>query len=211
MLFALFSALSNIVATTINKFLLSRDKMHVLSFSLWLFIFLALITALTLPWIGYVDWEALISLPYLFYFLVMIALAAIWNYFYYTCLQRESLSDFQLIAVIQPILTIFLSLLIFSDERGEKIIIATLIAGTVLVASHINRWQIDTPQLTIPLLAAVFLSAVENLFIKEMLEIMSPASLYFLRTLFVAIVFLGASPIALKIPRPNHLIKTIRL
>ena len=209
MIFALFSALSNIVATTINKFLLSRDKMPILSFSIWLFIFLAGLTAITLPWIGWVDFEKLISMPYIFYFVVMIGLAAVWNYFYYTCLEKESLSDFQLIAVIQPLLTIFLSMLVFADERGYKIMIATVVAGVVLIASHLNRWKIDNPILTIPLLVAVLLSAIENLYLKEMLDITSPATLYFLRTFFVAIIFLGVSPAALRLSQPKHLYKTI--
>jgi len=209
MLFALFSAFSNIIATTINKFLLSRDKMPIMTFSVWLFIFLAGITALTLPWLNWIDWEKFVTPEYLFFFIVIVSLAATWNYFFYTCLERDSLADFQLISVIQPLLTIFLSMLIFPDERSDRVIFATLIAAAVLLASHLQSWRLENPIITIPLLGAILLSAIENLYIKEMLLITSPATLYFMRTFMIAVVLIGVSPASLRYTRPKHLWQTL--
>ncbi len=191
MFYALGSALANIFATTINKHLLSREKMNINSFSAWLFIFLFLVTAITLPWLGWVDTEKIFSQYYVFLFLVMIFLASVWNYFFYNCLEKDSLADFQVIAIIQPLLTITLSMIVFSEERSDKVIIATLIAGAALIISHLKRWKIENFAVTIPLFFAILLSSIESLYHKELLDAFSPAALYFARTGVVAIIFIS--------------------
>ncbi len=189
MFYALGSALANVIATTVNKHLLSREKMHVLSFMIWLFIFLCLTTSFTLPWLGGVNWELFWNWESILAFVCMISLAAIWNYFYYACLQKESLTDFQLISITQPLFTIFLSLLLIPDERNDKIIIAALVAAPTLFISHVHRWRIDNFSITVPLLLSIILASIESLFINQLLNVFSPASLYFIRTGFVAFIF----------------------
>ena len=189
MFYVLFSAISNIIATTVNKHLLSREKMSVATFTAWLFIFLFIITALSLPWIGWVDWEHAFTDYYVFLFLMMIFLATVWNYFYYNCLEKDNLADFQVIAIVQPLLTVALAVTVFAEERNEKVIIATLIAGITLIWSHLTRWKIDNLAITIPLFFAILLSAIESLYHKEMLQVFSPAALYFTRTAVLAVIF----------------------
>jgi drug/metabolite transporter (DMT)-like permease len=208
MYFALGSAFSNVIATIVNKHLLSREKMHVLSFSIWLFIFLCLTTAIALPWLGTVNWELFWRWEFVLSFCVMITLAAIWNYFYYSCLQKESLTDFQLISITQPLFTIFLSLLLIPEERNYKIIIATIVAGLALFFSHVHRWKIDNFVITVPLFLSIILASIESLFIKQLLVVFSPVSLYFVRTAFVAIIFYFSFPNKLKLASAKNIWQT---
>jgi drug/metabolite transporter (DMT)-like permease len=189
MYYAFISAITNIVAVVVNKRLLSIDKMNVATFLGWLFIFLCLITGLSIPWIGFIDLEQAFTSYYVFIFLTMILLAAVWNYFYYTCLEKDNLSDFQLISIIQPLLTVILSMVVYDDERNLKVIIAAFVAGLALLLSHLFRWKIENYAITIPLFLTIILSSIESLYHKELLEVYSPAALYFTRTFFIAIIF----------------------
>jgi drug/metabolite transporter (DMT)-like permease len=189
MFYALGAAIANIIATTTNKQLLSREKMNVSAFSAWIFIFLFLLSGILLPSLGFINLEYAFSVYYLFLFLVMILLASVWNYFFYNCLEKDSLVDFQVISVVQPLLTIALSMIVFSEERSEKIIIASIISGIALYLSHQSRWRIENFKVTIPLFFAILLAAIESLYHKELLAVYSPVTLYFVRTGFLALIF----------------------
>ncbi|MFA4930341.1 MAG: DMT family transporter [Patescibacteria group bacterium] len=202
------AAIAYIIATTINKHLLSKERMGVISFGIWLFIFLAAITGLTLPWLGEINWEQALSIHYTFAFAAMLLLACTWNYFYYSCLQKDTLAEFQLMTIVQPLLTIFLGMLVFPDERNEKVFIVTIVAGFILIASHLDRWRLENVNVTVPLLISIFLAAVESLYHKELLVIYSPAALYFTRTLFIAIIFFLANPSHLKKVNQKNLWQT---
>lgn len=209
MFFAFLSALTNIVAVVVNKRLLTNDKMNVAAFSGWLFVFLCLLTSITLPWLGWVNLEQAFSNYYLFLFLIMILLASVWNYFYYICLEKDNLSDFQVISIMQPLLTVVLSMLVYDDERNFKVIIATLVAGLALFLSHVFRWKIENYAITIPLFMTVILSAIESLFHKELLHIYSPAAFYFIRTFFVAIIFVAVGAKYMNKVNRSNLFSTI--
>ncbi|MBU0647650.1 DMT family transporter [Patescibacteria group bacterium] len=208
MFHALGAAIANIIATTINKHLLSKERMDVLSFGIWLFIFLFAITALTLPWIGWVDFELALSDHYLYIFLIMILIATIWNFYYYYCLQKDTLADFQLVVIVQPLLAVFLSMLLFSDERSDKVLIATIIAGVTLILSHLHRWRIENFKVTVPLFIAIVLASVETLFHKELLVVYSPAALYFTRTFIIATILFLANPGHISKVTPKNLWQT---
>lgn len=211
MLFALFSALANVFATTISKLVLTKQKLSVMSFQIWTFFWLALLTAGLLPFLGVGHIQSLWQMPHLFYLVVMIVLAVIWNYFTYACLQKKELAEFQLITVMQPLITILLSMIIFSDERNERVLIATVIAGISLILSHFERWRLESPRLTIPLLLGIILSSVENLYIKELLSVINPATLYFVRTAFVALIFFLAAPAAIRQINRQQLWSTVMI
>ena len=205
---ALGAAIANVIATTVNKHLLSKEKMGVVPFGIWLFIFLAFITGLSLPFLGQVNFTEAFSIHYVFIFLTMILIASTWNYFYYTCLEKDTLAEFQLVSIVQPLLSIFLSMLVFSDERNYHVLIATIVAGIALVYSHLYRWKIENFVVTVPLFIAVVLASIESLYHKELLHVYSPASLYFFRTLLIAIVFIFASPKEIKNVTRKNLFQT---
>ncbi len=208
MFYALGSAFANVIATLVNKHLLSREKMHVLSFLIWLFIFLCLTTAIGLPWLGQINWDLFWQWDYILIFCFMLALASIWNYFYYVCLQKESLTDFQLISITQPLLTVLLSQLFLPDERSYKIIIVTFVVGISLFASFIHRWKIDNFVLTVPLFLSIILASIESLLNKQLLHVFSPTTLYFVRTAFIAIIFYFSFPAKIKSVTKNNLWQT---
>lgn len=208
MFYALGAAIANIIATTTNKHLLSKERMGVISFGIWLFILLALISGLSLPWLGWIDFEQAVSIHYTFMFVAMLLLACTWNYFYYNCLQKDTLAEFQLVSITQPLMTIFLSMLIFPGERSEKVFVATIVAGFILIASHMNRWKIEQFSVTITLFTVIFLASIESLYHKELLEIYSPAALYFARAFFIAIIFFLANPTDIKKVNYKNLIQT---
>lgn len=185
---AFTSAFSSVIAILLNKRLLSKDKMDATAFSIWLFLLLCLITSLTLPWLGEVNWGFAFHWQYLTLFMVMILLGAVWNRLYYDCMGKESMIELQLMTIFQPLLTIVLAMAIFPEERTWKLALASIISGLALIFSHFDRWKMEVSQVTIKLMAAIFLAAIEVIYVKELLTVYSPAALYFGRTLLIFLV-----------------------
>lgn len=189
---AFASAFSSVIAILLNKKLLSKDKMDATTFSIWLFLLLCLVTSMTLPWLGNVNWAMIWHWHYVILFMVMILIGTMWNKLYYECMGRESMLELQLMTVFQPLLTIALAMFIFPEERTWKLILASIVSGAALIVSHHERWKIGLSDVTIKLAAAIFLAAIEVIYVKELLNIYSPAALYFVRTLLIfSVLFLA--------------------
>lgn len=185
----LIAALADSLGVVTSKFALTRERLTPPLFNGSLFVGLALLTALTLPWLGQVEPRAF-EPKYLGLFIGMVVLVAVWNHFFARALQSERIEEFESIVLFVPLLTAVFAALIFPDERNARVLMSLAIASVALLASHLHRGHLEFHRADEWVSFAVVLIAAEALLLKPLLEVWSPAALYFARTAVVAGIFL---------------------
>lgn len=174
----------------VDKIVLSRYKVPVKRFIPLLFIWLAIITVFLLPKFGFIDWQTLWTYKYILLFASMLAVAITWNSFYYRGIQDSEIHEFELIMLLSPLVTIILSEIFLPTERNLTLFIAGAVASLALIASRFRRHHLQITRNTGIIVAAMFLMSGESIIIKYLLDVFSPAALYFARTATMSIFFL---------------------
>ena len=189
-LFPFLSALGSAAGVIIDKIALARKKIPLDIFQTFLFLFLCFFTAIFVPFLGQINFSLAFSNTYLLIFVMMIATAVVWNIFYYKDLQKETLNEFELIITLTPLMTTFLAGLFLEEERNWTVIQAAVVASLALIFAHLRRRHLAFSQYSLGLIICIFLMSLEMIFIKLLLNVYPPASLYFFRTLIIFIFFL---------------------
>jgi len=187
-MFPFIAALTQVGGILIDKITLTRRQVETRVYIPILFLFLVLSTGILFPFLGKVSIEAF-SLRYILLFILMIAIAIIWNIFYYKGVQAEKVHEYELIIMFQPILTIILAALIFQGERNIHIFIAAAIASIALIVSHIKKQHFELSPGAWKLVWAVIFMSIELIILKLLLNFYSPVALYFFRTGILFIFF----------------------
>ena len=190
MLEALIASVGNAGGVILNKIILSKHKVPVPRFIPTLFIWLAIITAIFLPKWGFVDWEQLLTAKYIVLFALMIVVASIWNVYYYRGIQKEEIHEFELIMLLAPLMTIIFAEIFLPAERDIWVFVAGIVASIALIATRFRHHHIKIGKTAWLTIMAMVLMSLESIIIKEILAVVSPVSLYFIRTTVIAIVFL---------------------
>lgn len=189
MITLLISALSGAIGVIVDKVALSRRHLSVHIMAPLQFLFLFLLTAIIVPWIGRFDLAAALSPLALFLFIVMVLLAGAWNVLYYRAVKNETIQEVELIILLGPLVTTLLSAIVLPNERNSQVLIAAVIASLTLIVTHIERRHISLDYYSKWLLVGIFLMAAESIVIKQLLDIWSPAALYMARTFYVFLFF----------------------
>ena len=190
MLQAFIAAVGYAGGIVVDKVVLSRYKIPVKRFIPLLFIWLAIITAFLLPRFGAVNWEVLGTTKYLLLSLGMLVVAVTWNSFYYRGIQSEEIHEFELVMLLSPLFTIIFSEIFLPSERNLELFIAGAIASVALIISRFRHHHLQiTKNTSIIFVAMIFMSA-ESIFIKLLLDVFSPVTLYFVRTAIMSVIFL---------------------
>ncbi|MFA7309115.1 MAG: DMT family transporter [Patescibacteria group bacterium] len=121
--------------------------------------------------------------------ILMCVLAAIGNGFYYYGLPKEGLSQIQPFIVFNPLLTILLASIFFTDERDVWKIIFACIAIGVLMLTHIRGKKVSLGEGLSSILLSMFLYSFEVLMTKELLYFYSPIALYTIRVGVISLLF----------------------
>lgn len=190
MLEAIIASVGYAGGVVADKIIISKYRVPLWRFAPLLFIWLAVITAIFVPLWGRVNIEQLLTYKYLAIFLGLILVATIWNVFYYRGIQKEEVHEFELIMMLSPLITIVFAQIFLPTERSFPAFIAAIIASAALISTRFRRHHLKISKTTWQTILAMVLMSFESILIKEMLGIMSPVTLYFLRTGVIAIVFL---------------------
>ncbi|HLC38966.1 MAG TPA: DMT family transporter [Patescibacteria group bacterium] len=188
-LYPLLAMLSNVIGIVVDKFALSRQKIQLDVFKVTLFLLLCLFTAIFLPFLGSINITKALTPTYLIIFGLMLVTAIVWNIFYYQGIQKEKLYEFQTIITFTPLVTILLASLLFIEERKWQVELAAIIASLALIFAHVRKSHFQISQYSAGLIICVILTSLELILIKVLLNVYSPVSLYFLRTLIIFIFF----------------------
>ena len=173
-----------------NKFVLSKYKVPVMRFVPLLFIWLSAITAIFLKRWGGFNPDLIFDLKYIALFAAMILTAILWNLFYYQGIQKEDLHEFELIMLLSPLVTIIFATLFLPAERNWGIFIPGLIATGALLATRFRAHHVRIGKVAWKTILAMILMSFESILIKELLGAFSPVTLYFIRTVTIAVIFL---------------------
>jgi len=182
-------ALASVTALIFHKVALSRQHMKLGDFVSLLFLFLFLFTVIFLPFnYKFVIQEALSSW-YLFLFILMVFLAISSNYLSYQCIQKEKLSEYELIGTLGPTITILLTFAVYPKEFNITVLIVSIIAFLALFFSHLEKKHFVFDQYSLRLLFSIALASLEVMIIRQLLNVYSPVLLYTLRSGLIFIFF----------------------
>lgn len=187
-MFAFVAAISQAAGIIVDKIVLTRRRVETRVFIPILFLFLAFLTAILIPFLGYVSSD-FFQVKYILFFLAMLVTAIIWNFFYYRGAQKEKVQEFELIIMFQPLMTILLAAIFIEKDVNIYLFIASILASIALILAHLKKMHFELSEYSWGLVIASFFISVEIIFQKILLEVFSPASLYFYRTAIIFIFF----------------------
>lgn len=173
-----------------NKLALSKYKVPVMRLLPIQFFFLVVLTMPFLKkWGAVPNFSVFMTWQYIGLFVLMIATAITWNTFYAKGIQKEDLHEFELIMLLSPIVTIIFATIFLPSERSWSVFIPGLIASGALLVTRFRKHHITIGTTAWGTIIAMVLISFEAILIKELLNIFSPVTLYFVRTFFVAVCF----------------------
>jgi len=187
-MFPFIAAISQAAGIIVDKIVLSRRKVETRVFIPAIFLFLALLTGILVPYLGHVSAD-FFQLKYILFFIAMLAVAITWNFFYYKGAQKEKVQEFELIIMFQPLMTILLAAIFVERNVNVHLFIASILASIALILAHLKKMHFELSEYSWGLIIASFFISVEIIFQKILLEVFSPASLYFWRTAIIFIFF----------------------
>lgn len=115
----------------------------------------------------------------------VVGLAFLWNKLYYYFQKREELQDFEVMNLVVPAVTALLAGLVFSEERQVITLAAVSVALFTLFIARIEMHHTKFNAYSKLIIVMIMAMAAEAVLRKVVLEVMDPATLYFLRTLLV--------------------------
>lgn len=184
----LISSICQASLVIIDKLILTRRRVAFHVFVPLLFLFLFLLTIIAYPFVGDIS-PAFFESKNLLIFILMIATALIWNYFYYHGIEMEKIQKFELILMFQPLLTIFLATIFLRGESNIHIIIAAFLASIALIFAQGQKHHFNLKDGAMVTFMAVIFMSIELILIDIVLKFMSPVALYAVRTGVVFLVF----------------------
>jgi len=123
---------------------------------------------------------------FIFCFIILVSILA--NLLIFYSLKRENLTEFEPIWLMQPLFTVLLAFIFYSEERNPIVVVLALIASISLVLSHVKKSHLFFDKFAIAALFGNFFFAVELVVSRLILDYYSPFSFYFLRCLFIFII-----------------------
>ena len=189
MIAGLIAVFTQALGVTLDKVVLSYRKIPLRDFIPIVFFFLCLFTLPILFFRGEVDWQGFFNWKYIFLYLGMIIVAILWNFLYYQGVRRERVQEFELILMLNPLIVIALAALFFPWERNIEVILAGFAASLALVFAHLKREHLFFSRAALGLVGCVVLMSIETIMHRVLLNFISPAPLYFSRTLILLFFF----------------------
>lgn len=188
------AAVSGSLVVILSKITLTGRHVSVHVFTPLIFLFLFLITAVLVPWLGRFDFAAALKPTPFLAAAVVVIIAAIWNVFQDRAIKNETVQEFEGFILLVPLLTMVLSGLFFDiASTSPRVFVSVLVASAALVIGHFEKHKIIFNRNSRWLLLAVLLMAIENNLQNYLLEIWSPTALYFVRTFFVFVLLMVAA------------------
>ena len=175
------ATIASAAGVIMDKFILTRRKMEIHVVVPVLFMFLFLTVIILFPFLGKIS-PQIFELKYILMFFGMLITGIIWNLFYYRGIQSEKVQDFELILMFQPLFTIILASIFLKGENNFRIEIAAIVAAVALILSQVKKHHLVCSSGALQMMLAVVVMSVELIFIRVLLDVLSPVALYAIRT-----------------------------
>lgn len=187
-MFALISTFSQAFGIILDKIILTRQKLNLKFYITILFFFLFFITAIFYPFLGKISAD-FFSTKYITLFIIMLAAAVIWNYYYYKGIEEEKIQKFELILMFQPLLTILLASLFLRGENNLTVEILAIVSAIALIGAQVKKHHFQVSSGSSSMFLAVIFMSVELIIIRILLYVISPVALYTIRTGIIFLIF----------------------
>lgn len=189
MLAGIISSITQAFGVTLDKVVLSYRKIPLKDYIPIAFFFLCLFTVPALFFRGGINWQIFLTLKYIILYFSMIIIAVLWNVLYYQGIRSEKVQEFELILMLNPLIVILLATFFFPAERNLQIILAGIVASFALIFAHLKREHLIFSKTALWLIICVILMSIETIMHRVLLNLISPAALYFSRTLLLLLFF----------------------
>lgn len=156
------------------------------AFAFWGFVWIIIIGLVISPWLVRIS-PAALHLPYVWLVVLMAGLAANYNVLYYFGLKYEHVSEVEPFLLFNPLITIVIAGLFYTDERSWHIYVAAAVAGLLLSWSHWRKGRLKLGKPLLAILSFAFLYGIEAVIIRQLLAVYSPVALYLVRSLVTAL------------------------
>jgi len=182
----ILGALALVGGTIITKVVLREKKVNIKLFQTAAF-FAAVLVMIPLLYFFWTFQPQALESKNLGIFFLIILFSMIANLAMFYSMKREKVSELEPAFVLEPLFTILLAIL-FSFlvsvelyERNLKVIIPALIAGGVLILTHIKKDHIKFNKYFLVAVVGSFFFALELVLSRLILDFYSPMTFYFLR------------------------------
>jgi drug/metabolite transporter (DMT)-like permease len=184
MLTGLIATLTASSELLVTKLLLRNGKAKSEKYMMLHFIF---VTLLMLP-LTFFFFNLNLNSDYYIYFIILLVAAAIYNLLYFKSVRRIPIEHTQPILLTSWVFTVILSYL-YAPQNHLKVILA-LIACTAVIVASFTKLTTPSRKYEIFLFISAFFIGIYNLSARILLDVMSPFTLYFLRTIFLLPLFM---------------------
>jgi len=183
---SIIGALVLATATVTQRFVLKKRKVNVLSYQVFSFLVLFLIT---FP-LALIFWKFLpeaLAPQNIFILIMVVFISVIANVFAASSMKWEKISNIEPAKILEPLFTILLAVgfsFIFGVglyERNMKVLIPAVIAGLALIFSHIKKHHLKFNKYFLMAIAGSFFFALELVLSRLILDYYSPITFYMIR------------------------------
>jgi len=183
------AVVANAIYLTISKAFFKRyHKLTSREFNWLQFAGILLVLFLLMPFFG--EWSASLSNTAIWLLVGIGVLSILGNVLYFWGLSHEKISEVEPFLLFNPLITIVIASLFYSDERSWPIYIAAFLASIILGWSHIKKHHLSFTWGVLAILSFSILYGFEAVMTKALLYELSPIMLYLFRCL---IIFVGLS------------------
>ncbi|MFA5141668.1 MAG: DMT family transporter [Candidatus Woesearchaeota archaeon] len=141
-----------------------------------------------LYWMNNFSLVMLFKMPVL-YMAGLILTACIYNFFYFKGFAHERLSEVQSLMLLIPLFATGFAYAFYPVERHIVPVVMAIVATLFLVWAHVSHGHVKFTKNSIYVLIAVIFFGLEYVFMKKLLEVYNPFTLYFVRCFIIGVIF----------------------
>lgn len=185
--FPILAAIALAGGTVLERNILKKREVDIKKYQTLEFLAISLIMLPILYFFWKIDAQAF-ELKNILIFVGVVVSSIIANLFSFYSMKGDKVSNLEPAKMLEPLFTILLAI-VFSFffqgvyESNIKVLIASIIAGLTLIATHIKREQLNFNKYFVAAIVGSFFFAVEIIVSNLILSFYSPVTFYFLRCL----------------------------
>lgn len=170
-----------------DKYNLRRFKFAPSTYTSMVFLCLTLFSGVVAAFTFDVRWGAVHAVHWIA-FVAVVVLAFTWNKLYYFFQKREELQDFEVMNLVVPAATALLAGVFYVEERSAVVLAAVCVALLALFLTRLDVHHTRFNGYSRLIIVMIFAMAAEAVMRKEVLHVVDPATLYFVRTTLVTLL-----------------------
>lgn len=185
----IISAVANAGGVLTDRFILSKKKIDYRSFTTLAFSLIVLILLFLIPF--FYDYSPqMFSTENLIYLGFIAFFGILFNFLLFYGLKYTKAEAAEPLILTSWLFTVLLAVTFYPEERNTIKLILALIASVTIFLTHIKKHHLVFHKGTMAILFSSLIIAIHDMFIKKLLVVYNPFTLYFIRCLIITILLL---------------------